>query len=1133
MGLGGFSGLSMRCPACSFENASGIKFCGECGAALKLKCVRCGFENAPGINFCGECGQRLADSPSPAPLPKPRTYTPKHLAERILAEQAAMEARGAREGERKTITALFADIKGSVELMEDLDPEQARGIVDPALQVMMDAVHRYEGYVAQSRGDGILALFGAPIAHEDHPQRAIHAALRMQDEIKRHAEMLRHEKGVNLEIRVGLNTGEVVVRSIRTDDLHTDYVPVGHSINLAARLESLATPGSILVSEATHKLTDGYFAFKSLGTAKVKGVSEPLPIFQVEGVGPLRTKLEVSARRGLVKFVGRQTEMEQLRKALALAKSGHGQIVGVVGEPGVGKSRLCHEFKIAAHSGCLVLESFAVSHGKAYPYLPLVELLRNYFEIGFGDDERQRQEKIGGKALMLDRGLEDALPYLFSLLGATEADPLLQQMDPKVRRQRTFDAVKRLLFCETRNQPLLVVVEDLHWIDGETHGFLGSLGDGLATARLMLLTNYRPEYEHPWGRKTYFSELRLDPLEKESAEEILAALLGDAAVLAPLKRLILEKSEGTPFFIEEIVQTLFERGALVRNGDVRLTKSLAEIHIPPTVEGVLAARIDRRPAEEKDLLQIASVVGREFALRILARVTGKPEERLQGILAGLQAAEFVYQQPAAADVEYIFKHALTQEVAYNSMLIENRKLLHSRAGVAIETLFGDRLDDHLGQLAHHYSRSGDSQKALDYLQRAGHQAAQRSAYAGAIEHFTTALELLKALPDTRERDQQELVLQTAVAPLLMAINGYGAPEPEYAYDRAVELCNRVGDSTALFNVEFGLAFIYAIRGQVRNAQERAQQLLDLAQTRDDPARLLLAHCLMGQMSFWMGELETARAHLEQAIVLDDSQEYRNPAFQYAGSMASCWTYAAWTLWYMGYPDQGLQRIRRAVAVAREQAQSEILAGALNHAARFHLLRREPQIVRELAEEASALAIEHGFANWVAESTMIRGWALAHSGQEAEGIEQLQNGLAAAQAIGDTAWYLGGWPAEAYRKAGRTGEGLSLLAEALKPAHEAYVFEAELHRLKGELLLMQDSSSDGEAEHSFRTAIEVAQRQGARSLELSATTSLARLLAKQSKREEARAMLAEIYGWFTEGFDTADLKDAKALLDALS
>src|SRR2546426_11173833 len=471
-----------------------------------------------------------SQSSSPDSHSPPASYTPPHLAERILAEQAAMEARGASDGERKTITALFADLKGSTALIEGLDPEEAQSIIDPALQLMMDAVHRYEGYVAQALGDGIFALFGAPIAHEDHPQRALYAALRMQEEMRRYGDALRIKGYPPLLMRVGVNTGEVAVRSIRKDDLHADYVPVGHSTNLAARMEQLAAPGSILVTEQTHRLTDGYFEFKNLGKTYIKGVEDPLTVYEVLSAGPLRTRLQVAARRGLTRFVGRHGEMEQLQRALEQAKAGHGQLVGVLGEPGLGKSRLFYEFKLTTQSGGLVLEAYSVSYGKASPYLPLIELLKAYFQIQLPDEERTRRQKVIGKVLELDRSLEDTLPYLFALLGLEEQPSPLQQMDPQIRRRRTWEALKRLFLRESLNQPLMLIFEDLHWIDTETQGFLDLLSEGVASARVLLLVNYRPEYRHEWGQKTYYTQLRLAPLGKEEAEEFLTALLGTLTV---------------------------------------------------------------------------------------------------------------------------------------------------------------------------------------------------------------------------------------------------------------------------------------------------------------------------------------------------------------------------------------------------------------------------------------------------------------------------------------------------------------------------------------------------------------------------------------------------------------------------
>jgi class 3 adenylate cyclase len=536
----------MRCSKCGADNRDGRKFCTECGSAHAAKCPRCGAAIEPAEKFCGECGGALGTSAATGKSNEPQiriseTSPPENL-----------------EGERKTVTLLFADIKGSMELIEDLDPEEARAIVDPALKLMMEAVHHYGGYVAQSTGDGIFALFGAPVAYEDHPQRALLAGLRMQEELKRYSDRIRAEGRLPIQARVGVNTGEVVVRSIPTGEGRTEYAPVGHSTGIAARMQALAPVGSIAATERVRKLCEGYFVFKSLGPTKVKGVSEPVTVYEVTGLGPLRTRLQRAAARGYTKFVGRDREMEVLRGAAEQAKSGHGQIVGVVAEAGVGKSRLFYEFKATSQSGWMVLEALSVPHGKASAYLPVVELLHAYFRITADDDQRTRREKINGRIVTLDLALEDTRPYLFALLGLDEGDNLLGQMDVQTRRRRTQEALKRIMLRESLNQPLTLVFEDLHWIDDETQALLNLLADSVGTSRVLLLVNYRPEYSQPWGGKTYYTQLRLDPLGKENADEMLTTLLGSDAELAPLKRLMAEKTEGNPLFMEEIYLSLLE-----------------------------------------------------------------------------------------------------------------------------------------------------------------------------------------------------------------------------------------------------------------------------------------------------------------------------------------------------------------------------------------------------------------------------------------------------------------------------------------------------------------------------------------------------------------------------------------------
>jgi predicted ATPase/class 3 adenylate cyclase len=1147
----------MHCPHCGIESPAGAKFCIDCGSPFTNRCANCGLENVFRAKFCAECGTpfiqqsgiRGPESGVTSPQP-PVSYTPQHLAERIRTEQAALEARGAADGERKTITALFADIKGSMALIEDLDPEEARALVDPALALMMDAVHRYEGYVVQSTGDGIFAFFGAPIAHEDHPQRALYAALRMQEAMKRYAEQLRLQHGRHLEIRVGVNTGDVVLRSIRKDNLRTEYTPISHSTSLASRLEGLAPGGSIVVSDYTYKLTEGYFEFKPLGAARVKGVSEPINIYEVVGVGPLRTRLQVAARRGLVRFVGRQQELAQIRRAFEQANSGRGQIVGVMGDPGVGKSRLVREFKLLSPKGCLVLETFSVSHGKAYAYLPLIDLLKNYFQITLQDDERQRREKVGGKVLMLDPSLEDTLPYLLALLGLAEPTSSLQQMDPQIRKRRTFEAIKRLLVRESVNQPLVLIFEDLHWLDAETQAFLDLLSESIATAKILLLVNYRPEYRHDWGSKTYYTQLRLDPLGQEDAQELLTALLGTDLTLHPLKQFILQKTEGNPFFMEEIVQALVEQGFLLRapvvGAGLRPAPTLnpGELHIPATVQAVLASRIDRLPSEEKTQLQILAVLGKEFPLSLLKQVVDKPEEDLHRLLSHLQAAEFIYEQPAFPEIEYTFKHALTQEVAYNSLLIEQRKALHERTAQAIEAIFHSRLEDYYGDLAHHYARSGNTQKAVEYLHLAGRQAAQRSANAEAIGHFTAALELLKTLPDTHERTRQELTLQIALGVPLMAIRGYAAPEVERTYTRARELCQQLGEAPQLFTTLWGLWMFHMVRGELQATRELGEQLLGLARDEQDPALLLEAHRALGAALLNIGEFVLARDHLEQALALYDFQKHRSLVFRYGQDLGvSCQIQVARALWYLGYPEQALKKIRESFTLAHELAHPFTLALAQTFAAWVYQFRREAQAVQDIAEANITLSSEQGFPLFSAFGTFFRGWALAEQGQVEEGIAQARQGVTALRTGGAE---LGqshrlALLAEMYGRVGRVEEGLAALAESLSLVNKngEHSHESELYRIKGELTLEQSSvkslgsSVQKEAEGCFLKAIDVARRQSAKSWELRAVMSLSRLWQQQGKKEEAQQTLAEVYGWFTEGFDTADLQEAKTLLEELS
>jgi len=588
----------------------------------------------------------------------------------------------------------------------------------------------------------------------------------------------------------------------------------------------------------------------------VKGVNEPVAVYEVTGLGPLRTRFQRATVRGLTKFVGREREMETLRHVAELARSGHGQVATAIGEPGAGKSRLFHEFKLISQSDWMTLAGFSVSHGKATAYLPVLELLREYFRITATDDLRSRREKVIGRVLALDRGLEDTLPFLLALLGVSEGDVRLAQMDAQVRRRRTHEAIKRILLRESLNQPLMVVLEDLHWIDSETQALLNLLVDAVGNARLLLLVNYRPEYRHEWGNRTYYTQLRLDPLGREGAGQMLEYLLGTEQALAALKQFIIARTEGNPFFMEEIVQALFDEGALVRNGQVRLIKPLGDLRIPLTVQAMLAARIDRLPAAEKELLQTLSVIGKEPALELIRRVTGKEVEQLDPLLKNLQLGEFIYEQPSFAGAEYTFKHALTQEVTYNSLLVERRRTVHEKTGNAIEAFFSQRLEDHYAELARHFLRSEDAAKAIRYAQLAADQALNRASLSEANDLIDASFRLLDRLPEGTERLRAEFGLRRIENARAFALSG-GSQERERAVTRMCELGERIGEKQALLLGLTERCHLHFFRGEASAGLELARRCLKLAEETHDPESLAVAGHYVALLAHSCGNLQQA------------------------------------------------------------------------------------------------------------------------------------------------------------------------------------------------------------------------------------------------------------------------------------
>ncbi|MET0538414.1 MAG: AAA family ATPase, partial [Xanthobacteraceae bacterium] len=907
--------MTLMCPACGHENAAAAKFCGECGARLTIRCMECGSANPPGQKFCGECGQPLVSATQKA-APRfgaPQSYTPKHLAERILTSKAALE------GERKHVTVLFADMKGSLELLADRDPEEAKSIIDPVLAHMMDAVHRYEGTVNQVMGDGIMALFGAPLAHEEHAVRACYAALRMQDLVRQYTEQVRRRHGIEVTIRIGINSGEVVVRSIGSD-LRMDYTAVGQTTHLAARMEQLAPPGSTRLTGETVALAEGFIQVKPLGAIPIKGIAEPREVFELVGASAVRTRLQAARARGFTRFIGRDAELDQMREVAAHARGGRGQVVAVIGEAGVGKSRLVHEFIHSHHAhGWLVLEASSVSYGKATPFLPVIDLLRAYLQIGDNDEPRHVRARTIGTLLALDRALDDVVPAITWLLDALEPENPFLSLEPAQRRQRAVEGIKRLFIRESCVQPLLLVFEDLHWVDAESQTVLDSLVASLPTTAV-LPVNYRPEYRHDWGAKTYYRQLRIDPLVPESADMLLAALLGTDASMQALKNLLIAKTEGNPLFLEESVRSLVESRALIGEaGAYRLAKPVETVQVPATVQAILATRIDRLPPELKRLLQAASVIGKDVPFVVLQEIAGMRGDDLGRALLDLQAAEFLYEARLFPDLEYTFKHALTHEVAYGSLLEDRRRGLHAQVVETLERLHRDRLSEMADVLAHHAVRARLGLKAVRYLQRAAERAIARSANREAIALLETATGLLGEMPESAETLSQMLDLQIALGTPLIALHGPTSERVAADYNAARELVERLRDTSRRFPVVWGQWYAVYTRGEYQKAYESAQALLTAAEAEGDKGRLLEAHHSLWATLNAVGKPLASLAHAERGIALYDRERDAAQTFVYAGhdAGACCRYHLGLTRWLLGYPDQALIAVREAFHLSEQ------------------------------------------------------------------------------------------------------------------------------------------------------------------------------------------------------------------------
>ena len=1093
----------MTCPRCRSGNRPGIKFCEECGARLALACPSCGAEVLPDRKFCGACGGALAERPA-GRTASPQAYTPKHLAEKILVSKSALE------GERKQVTVLFADLKGSMELLANRDPEEARRLLDPVLDRMMEAVHRYEGTVNQVMGDGIMALFGAPLAHEDHAVRACYAALRMQETVGGYAEELRRTQGLDVQIRVGLNSGAVVVRSIGSD-LHMDYTAVGQTTHLAARLEQLARPGTTLMTANTLRLAEGYVEVHPLGPVPVKGLADAVQVYEIVGAGPVRSRLQAAAARGLSPFVGRDGEIDVLRQSLEPVQDGHGQMVAVVGEPGVGKSRLFWEF---THShrlrGWLILEGSAVSYARLTSYYSVVDLLRGYFQIDDRDDARRIREKVTGKLLTLDEALRPTLPTFLELLDVPVEDPEWQAPDPPLRRQRTLEAVKRLLLRESQVQPLVLVFENLQWIDSETQACLGHLVEALPTARVLILVNYRPEYEHPWGGRRYYTQLRLDPLPPVTAGALLRALLGDDASLEPVKRLLIEGTEGNPFFIEEGVRMLIETQVLAGEpGAHRLAKALTTIEVPATVQAVIASRIDRLAPEERRLLHAASVIGKDVPLVLLRAVADLPEDALRESLTRLQAAEFLYETGLYPDLQYTFTHALTHDVAYGTLLQERRRALHAQILRTIERLSPDRHAEQAEMLADHAFRGEVWDRAVPHLRKAGAKAAARSANVEAVVYLERALTALGKLPESRETTQEGIDLRLELRPPLLQLGDL--PKVLAVSQQAENMAKLIGDEARLARVYSYLINYHYLKGEPEMAIAYGERCLAIGEAGADAALQAMARSYIGYSYHARGQYREAETILARNVEkLEAMRALEGAGPQTVISYVSSSGWLAFTLAELGDFDQARACADTAerTAEAERHAYAQAIAwslGGLVALQRGHLDR-----ALHLLEKSLETCRSKQLTVWQPIPSSLLGLTQVLLGRPEEGLRLLEDGVARTEALGVKA-YLALWAAQ-------LGEGLVAAGQAsrafaagekalsLAIAHKERGHQARALRLLGEVALRSHPPDLAKAGQDFAQALALAEELGMRPLAGRIRLGLGQLHLETGHRPQAEEHL---------------------------
>jgi predicted ATPase/class 3 adenylate cyclase len=1100
----------MDCPSCGHLNREGARFCAECAAPLidTVTCPSCGATNPPAAKHCDSCGQALAGA-TPVAAPQP----PEHLAAKIRAGRTALE------GERKQVTVLFADVIGSMELAEQSDPEEWRRIMDRYFSILCSGVHRFEGTVDKFTGDGIMALFGAPIAHEDHARRACYAALHLQRELAAYAAQLRAQ-GLSFSVRMGLNSGEVVVGTIG-EDLGMEYTALGHTVGLAQRMEQLAEPGKAYLTQHTASLVEGYLALSDLGEVTIKGASAPLRVHELTGVGAARGRLDVQRGRGFSRFVGRDEELAMLERALEHAFAGEGQVIGIIGEAGVGKSRLCHEFSERQRAkGTPVYHVAAQAHAKSIPLVPVLQFLRNYFEITEQDSDRAARERIAGKLVLLDKSFEDDLPLIFDFLAVPDPLRPAARMDPEARQRQLLGFMKRLTHAQSAREPTVMVGEDLHWLDAASEVFLANRVEAVQGTRSLTVLNFRPEYRAPWMSRSYYRQIALAPLGAKAIEELLADLLGSDPSLDGFSELIRGRTQGNPFFIEELVQALIEAGSLQgERGAYRLVAPVDEAAVPASVQAVLAARIDRLSPRDKSVLQAAAVIGKEFPGPVLERVLELENAELGEALRDLIAGEFVYEQELYPEALYAFKHPLTQEVAYGSQLGERRGTVHAAVARAIAAHYPEQLEERAALLAQHWEAADERLEAARWHARA-------AAWAGyndptqALEHWRKVRELAEALPESEERTAVGLEARISLLSYGLRL-GISREEAEGVFNEAERMASKAGDvrSRALLLLTYGGVKGHR-DGDVREYARLVRQACALAEESGDPG-LYMTIAPTAYGSYCIGEYRDGLAMLDRAIELANGDPTVGAGITIGCPYAHGHALKGWFLVELGELEEGRNLIEKGRKIAAEQGDIEVVGFSHAFSATLAYFQGEPEAVLGHAQQGLEIAERIGSPFSRAHAWFFLGLAERMGREWRRAIDALERSLAIAR-DGGTAVEREGWRlallGECYLGLGDPERARALVAEGLEIAHVRGNRPDEMHASLALARVLLGSAGTAERdriEAALARALELAGETGAKSYEPLVHVELAEL-AGQSGDEDAREReLREAHRLFSE------------------